>query len=97
MLNLISGNETAAATRARFGMGAVLPSTVQAAQPACAGAEAFAHRRASWARDVFQPDGKAAGLGVALGQRNSRKPYPHTTRIVPSGDARGPHPPREPV
>ncbi len=97
MLNTISGLETAAEARARFGMGAVLPSGVQTAQPPCTGA-VLARPRAFWAADVFGKSRMAADLDVALGQRNSGKQYPHTTRIAaPSGDAEGPHPAREPV
>ena len=96
MLNTISGLETAAEARAGFGMGAVLPSGVRPAQPLCTGA-ALARPRAFWAADVLGQR-KAADLSVALGQRNSGKQYPHTTRIaVPSGDAKGPHTAREPV
>jgi hypothetical protein len=96
MLNTISGLETAAEARAGFGMGAVLPSGARPAQVLCTGA-AFARPRAFWAADVLGQR-KAADLSVALGQRNSGKQYPHTTRIaVPSGDAKGPHTAREPV
>jgi len=100
MLNTISGLETATKAHAVFGMGAVLPSGVQSAQPVCTGA-ALARPRAFWAADVFGRH-EAADLNVALegkhGQRNSGKQYPHTTRITaPSGDAKGPHTAREPV
>jgi hypothetical protein len=96
MLNTISGLETATEARAGFGMGAVLPSGVRPAQPLCTGAE-LARPRAFWAAGVLGQR-KAADLSAALGQRNSGKQYPHTTRIaVPSGDAKGPHTAREPV
>jgi hypothetical protein len=96
MLNTISGLETATEARAGFGMGAVLPSGIRPAQPPCTGA-ALARPRAFWAADA-SGQRKAADLTVALGQRNSGKHYPHTTRIaVPSGDAKGPHTAREPV
>ena len=95
MLNTISGLETAAEARAPFGMGAALPSGVQAAQLSCTGG---VRRRAFWAADVFGRSRMAAQLNVALGQRNSGKQYPHTTRIAAkSGDAEGPHTAREPV
>jgi hypothetical protein len=98
MLNSISGLETTAVESERFGTGAVLPSGVRTAQPSCTGAVMPARSRAFWAADVLRPSRVAAGLDVALGQRNSGKPYPHTTRITaPSGDAKGPHPAREPV
>jgi hypothetical protein len=100
MLNTISGLETAAEARAAFGVGALVPSGVRAAQPMCTGA-APARPRAFWAADVFGRR-EAADLNVAPegkhGQRNSGKQYPHTTRIaVPSGDAKGPHTAREPA
>jgi hypothetical protein len=96
MLNTISGLETATEAYAGFGMGAVLPSGVRSAQPACTGA-ALARPRAFRAADVFGWR-KVADLNVALEQRNSGKQYPHTTRIVaPSGDAKGPHTARDPV
>jgi hypothetical protein len=96
MLNTISGLETATEARAGFGTGAVLPSGVRSAQPPCTGAT-LARPRAFWAAGV-SGQRKAADLSVALGQRNSGKQYPHTTRIaVPSGDAKGPHTAREPV
>jgi hypothetical protein len=96
MLNTISGLETAAEARAAFGVGALVPSGVRAAQPMCTGA-ALARPRAFWAADVFGRR-EAADLNVALEQRNSGKQYPHTTRIaVPSGDAKGPHTAREPA
>jgi len=103
MLNTISGLETATEAYAGFGMGAVLPSGVRSAQPACTGAALARPRpRALWAADVFGRRG-AGDLNVALegkhGQRTvGNKHYPHTTRIaVPSGDAEGPHTAREPV
>jgi hypothetical protein len=98
MLNTISGLETGTEAYAGFGMGAVLPSGVRSAQPACTGAALARPRpRALWAADVFGQR-EAAGLNVALAQRNAGKQYPHTTRIaVPSGDAEGPHTAREPV
>lgn len=97
MLNMLSDLEAVAEAHAGFGMGAALPSGVQTAQPACTGA-APARPRAFWAADVFGRSRMAAALNVALGQRNSGKQYPHTTRIAaPSGGAKGPHPVREPV
>ena len=97
MLNTISGFETVAEAHAGFGLGAVLPSGVPTAQPSCTGA-LLVDPRAFWAADVFAKRRMAADLNVALGQRNSGKQYPHTTRIAaPSGDAKGPHPAREPV
>jgi hypothetical protein len=75
----------------------LLPSGVRTAQPTCTG---VLHRRsrAFWAADVVGNSRMAAELHVALGQRNSGKQYPHTTRIAaPSGDAEGPHTAREPV
>jgi hypothetical protein len=97
MLNTISGPEIAVEARAGFGMGAVLPSGVRTAQPSCTGV-ALARRRVFWAADVFGRSHMAADLSVALGQRNSGKQYPHTTRIAaPSGDTEGPHTAREPV
>ncbi len=96
MLNTISGLETATEAYAGFGMGAVLPSGVRSAQPACTGA-ALARPRAFWAADVFGRR-NAADLNVAPEQRNSGKQFPHTTRIAaPSDDAEGPHTAREPV
>jgi hypothetical protein len=96
VLNTISDLETAVEAHAPFGMGAALPSGVQAARLSCTGA---AHPRAFWAADVFGRSRMAAQLNVALGQRNSGKQfYPHTTRIAAkSGDAEGPHTAREPV
>ena len=97
MLNTISDLETAAEARAPFGMGAALPSGVQTARLSCTGAE-FARPRAFWAADVIGLSRMAAPLNVALGQRNSGKQYPHTTRVAAkSGDAEGPHTAREPV
>ena len=95
MLNTISDPETAVEARAPFGMGAALPSGVQAARRSGTGA---AHPRAFWAADVLGRSLMAAQLNVAPGQRNSGKQYPHTTRIAAkSGDAEGPHTAREPV
>ena len=95
MLNTIPGLETATEAYAGFGMGAVLPSGVRSAQPACTGA-ALARPRAFRAADVF--GWRKADLNVALEQRNSGKHYSHTTRIAaPSDDAEGPHTAREPV
>jgi hypothetical protein len=95
VLNTISVLETAAEARAPFGMGAALPSGVRTAQLSCTGG---VRRRAFWAADVFGRSRMAAQLNVALGQRNSGKQYPHTTRIAAkSGDAEGPHTAREPV
>jgi hypothetical protein len=95
VLNTISDLETAVEARAPFGMGAALPSGVQTARRGCTGA---AHPRAFWAADVLGRSRMAAQLNVALGQRNSGKQYPHTTRIAAkSGDAEGPHTAREPV
>jgi hypothetical protein len=98
MLNTISALETAVDAHAAFGTGAVLPSGVRTtAQSSCTGA-VLARPRAFWATDVFGRSRMAADLNVALGQRNSGKQYPHTTRIAaPSGGAKGPHPAREPV
>jgi len=97
MVNTLSGLGTAAKAHAEFGMGAALPSGVRTAQPTCAGA-ALARPRAFWAADTFGRSREAAGLKVELGQRNSGKQYPHTTRIfAPSGDAEGPHTARDPV
>jgi hypothetical protein len=98
MLNMISGLETATEAYAGSGMGAVRPSGVRSAQPRCTGvALARPRPRAYWAADVFGQR-KPADLNVALELRNAGKQYPHTTRIaVPSGDAKGPHPAREPV
>jgi hypothetical protein len=102
MLNTISGLgtgvlEVGAEARAAIGMGAALPSGVRTARPACTGALPV-RPRAFWAADVFGKSLMAADLKVALGQRNSGKQYPHTTRIAaPSGDAEGPHTAREPV
>ena len=98
MLSTISGLETAAEARAGFGMGAVLPSGVRSAQPACTGAALARPRpRAYWAAEVFGQR-KPADLNVALELRTAGKQYPHTTRIAaPSGDAEGPHTAREPV
>jgi hypothetical protein len=97
MLNTVSGPEIAAEARAGFGMGAVLPSGIRTAQPACTGAR-LERRRAFWAADIFG-NSRMANLKVALGQRNSgNKQYPHTTRVAaPSGDREGPHTAREPV
>jgi hypothetical protein len=95
VLNTISVFETAAEARAPFAMGAALPSGVQTAQLSCTGAM---HPRAFWAADVIERSRMAAQLNVALGQRNSGKQYPHTTRVAAkSGDAEGPHTAREPV
>jgi hypothetical protein len=95
VLNTISVLETAAEARAPFAMGAALPSGVQTAQLSCTGAM---HPRAFWAADVIERSRMAAQLNVALGQRNSGKQYPHTTRVAAkSGDAEGPHTAREPV
>jgi hypothetical protein len=97
VLNTISGLETAAEAHAPFAMGAALPAGVQTAQLSCTGA-VLARRRAFWAADVFGLSRMAACLNVALGQRNSGKQYPHTTRIAAaSGDAEGPHTARDPV
>jgi hypothetical protein len=97
MVNIISGLETAVETRAAFGTGTALPSSVRTAQSPCTGV-VLARPRAFWAADVFGRGRMAADLNVALGQRNSGKQYPHTTRIVaPSDGAKGPHPAREPV
>ncbi len=97
MLNAISGLETAAESHAAFATGAVLPSGVRIAQSPCTGA-VLARPRAFWAADVFGRSRMAADLNVALGQHNSGKQYPHTTRIAAlSGGAKGPHPAREPV
>jgi hypothetical protein len=97
MLNTNSGLETAAEARAAFGTGTALPSVVLTAQSPCTGV-VLARPRAFWAAGVFGRGRMAADLNDALGQRNSGKQYPHTTRIVaPSDGAKGPHPAREPV
>ncbi len=98
MLNAISGLENAAEAHAGFGMGAALPlGVLTTAQFPCTGA-VLARPRAFWAVDVFGRSRMAADLNVTLGQRNSGKQYPHTTRIAaPSGGAKGSHPAREPV
>ncbi len=98
MLNPISVLENAADAHVRFGSGAALPSGVRTAQSPCTGAVMFARPRAFRAVDVFGSSRMAADLNEALGQRNTGKQYPHTTRITaPSGGAKGPHPAREPV
>ena len=98
MLTTISALENAADARVRFGSGAALPSGVRTTQSPCTGAVMFARPRAFWAADVFGSSRMAADLTEALGQRNTGKQYPHTTRIAAlSGGAKGPHPVREPV
>ncbi len=95
MLNTISGPETVAEAHVPFGMGAALPSGVSTARLSGTGA---VRPRAFWAADVLGRSRMATPLNVALGQRNSGKQYPHTTRIgAKSGDAEGPHTAREPV
>jgi hypothetical protein len=97
MLNMLSEIEDVTDARARFGTGAALPSGIQTAQPVRTGV-ALARRRAFWAADVFGHSRTAAGLNVALGQRNAGKQHPYMTRIAAlSGGAEGPHPAREPV
>jgi hypothetical protein len=96
VLNTISGLEMTAEARAPFGMGAASPAGVEIARPSCTGV-ALPRRRAFWAADVFGRSRMAAYLNGALGQRNSGKHNPHTTRIAASGDAEGPHTAREPV
>jgi hypothetical protein len=103
MLNMISESEISADARTPFGAGAGLLSAavVRTAQPR-QGSVAFVRPRphAAWAAAAFGPRLPAAGLGMALGQRNASKQYPNptTTRIAAaSGGAKGPHPEREPV
>ena len=97
MLNMLSDLEIAAEARTPFGSDTCLPSGVAATTQMHEGFALYARPRAFWAADVSGQRRLAADLaGLAFGQPNSSKQYPHTTRIAASGGAKGPHPAREP-
>ena len=96
MLNMISDLEAAAEARMPIGAGVCLPTGVVGTARPHEGAMARPRPRAFWAAEAFGRGRKAAVLAaVALGQPDSSKQYPHTTRIAASGGAKGPHPVRE--
>jgi hypothetical protein len=97
MLNMLSDLEAAAEARTPFGSDACLPSDVAATTQMRGGFAVYARPRAFWAAGVSGQRRLAADLAaLALGQPNSSKQYPHTTRIAAGGGTKGPHPARDP-
>ena len=95
----------AATVHEPFGLGAALPSVVFVGEPRMVPG-AFARSRAPWAGATWQRHITAQPQStIACGLTAQPKPsdqsskhYPHTTRVgAGNSDAKGPHPPRDPV
>jgi hypothetical protein len=97
LLTMRSDLEAATEARMPFGSDACLPSGAARTTQLRGGFVIYMRPRAFWAADVSVLRRQAAGLAaLALGQPNSSKQYPHTTRVAASGGTKGPHPAREP-